>query len=293
MFRGSTVRHSNPQTLRELQPFMAALHVYNAGDEAFHRTKCRPAEAPVGHHASVVITVGIDVAAQPERTAGCWIRWDQGGGMVERVEQPLADDRLRLILADDSVDKIGIDVPLGWPTAFVSAIGAHHAGKPWPAATTSDLTRRVTDWHVQTATQQLPLSVSTDRIAYPAMRVAALLPVPTDRMGDGRIVEVYPAAALRRWGFPWQRYKRMKGLAALGELLTGLRQAAPWLYAEERWWSWFEGRDDAFDALMACLVARARARGLCDPIPSEHVEVARAEGWIALPKNDSLPDLPR
>jgi hypothetical protein len=35
-----------------------------------------------------------------------------------------------------------------------------------------------------------------------------------------------------------------------------------------RWWSWFEARDDAFDALVACLVARARA--LCDPIPSEH-----------------------
>src|SRR5438309_1954617 len=97
----------------------------------------------------VVITVGIDVAAQPERTAGCWIRWDNNVGTVEQVEQPLADDRLRSILVEDPVDKIGVDVPLGWPAAFVSAIGAHHAGKPWPAGTTSDLTRRVTDWHVR------------------------------------------------------------------------------------------------------------------------------------------------
>ena len=80
---------------------------------------------PVSHHAEVVITVGIDVAAQPERTAGCWIRWDNGAGTVEQVEQPLADDRLRSILADDSVNKVGIDVPLGWPTAFVAAIGAY------------------------------------------------------------------------------------------------------------------------------------------------------------------------
>jgi predicted nuclease with RNAse H fold len=246
---------------------------------------------PLSHHAEVVITVGIDVAAQPERTAGCWIRWDNGVGTVEQVEQPLADDRLRSILADDSVNKVGIDVPLGWPTAFVAAIGAYYAGKPWPAATTSDLIRRVTDWHVRQATQQLPLSLSTDRIAYPAMRIAALLPVPTDRTGEGRIVEVYPAAALRRWGLPWQQYKRTKGLTALGELLTGLRHAAPWLGAEKRWWSWFEARDDAFDALVASLVARASARGLCDPIPSEHVAVAQAEGWIALPKENSLPDL--
>jgi hypothetical protein len=240
-----------------------------------------------------MITVGIDVASRPERTAGCWIRWDNGVGTVEQVEQPLDDDRLRSILAEDSVDKVGIDVPLGWPTAFVRAIGAHHAGKPWRAYTTSDLTRRVTDWHVHRATQQLPLSVSTDRIAYPAMRVAALLSVPTDRTGEGRIVEVYPAAALRRWGFPWQQYKRTKGLAALGELLTGLRNAMPWLRAEKRWWSWCEERDDAFDALVACLVARARVRGLCDPIPLEHVAAAEAEGWIALPKEDSLPDLPK
>jgi hypothetical protein len=239
-----------------------------------------------------VITVGIDVAAQPERTAGCWIRWHKDGGTVERIEQPLDNDRLRSILAEDSVDKVGIDVPLGWPTAFVNAVGAYHAGKRWPVGPTDDLIRRVTDWHVYKETQQLPLSVSTDRIAYPAMRVAALLPVPIDRKGDGRIVEVYPAAALRRWGLPWQRYKRKKGLGELGEVLRGLRQKAPWLGAEQRWWSWLEGRDDAFDALIACLVARARACALCDPIPSKYLAAAGAEGWIALPKEDSLPDLP-
>jgi hypothetical protein len=85
----------------------------------------------------VVITVGIDVAAQPERTAACWIRWDNNVGTVEQVEQPLADDRLRSILVEDPVDKVGIDVPLGWPAAFVSAIGAHNAGKLWPAGTSA------------------------------------------------------------------------------------------------------------------------------------------------------------
>jgi hypothetical protein len=239
-----------------------------------------------------VITVGIDVASQPERTAACWIRWDGGLARVERVEQPLHDDRLRSIFAEDSAAKVGVDVPLGWPTAFVHAIGAHHAGEPWPGVPLTELTRRATDWRVHITSGQLPLSVSTDRIAYPTMRIAALLPVSTDRTGEGRIVEVYPAAALRSWSLPWQRYKRAPGLVALGELVTALRHAAPWLRAEEEWWSWFERRDDAFDALVASLVARARACDLCDPIPPEHHTVAQAEGWIAVPRNDSLSDLP-
>jgi hypothetical protein len=58
-----------------------------------------------------------------------------------------------------------------------------------------------------------------------------------------------------------------------------------------RWWSWFEARDDAFDALVACLVAAPAPVPSAIPSPSEHVGVAEAEGWIALPKKNSLPDL--
>jgi hypothetical protein len=64
---------------------------------------------------------------------------------------------------------------------------------------------------------QLPLSVSTDRIAYPAMRIARLLGAvagePVDRTGAGRIVEGYPAAALRVWGLP---HPRVQGCSRQG-----------------------------------------------------------------------------
>ena len=46
--------------------------------------------------------------------------------------------------------------------------------------------------------------------------------------------------------------------------------------------------DDAFDALVAALVARAVAAGLVEPIPGEERAAARKEGWIAVPREGSL-----
>jgi hypothetical protein len=58
-----------------------------------------------------------------------------------------------------------------------------------------------------------PLSVSADRIAHAAFRCAGLLArlaalgEPVDRAGSGVVVEVYPAAALRRLGLTHRGYK--------------------------------------------------------------------------------------
>ena len=46
--------------------------------------------------------------------------------------------------------------------------------------------------------------------------------------------------------------------------------------------------DDAFDALIAALVARSVHLNLVEPIPEEDLETASLEGWIALPLRDSL-----
>src|ERR1035441_8827786 len=73
-----------------------------------------------------VVSIGVDVASQPAGTAGCWVRWDVAGATIESVEHELDDRRLAAILAEP-VAKIGLDVPLGWPDAFVEAIGDHHA----------------------------------------------------------------------------------------------------------------------------------------------------------------------
>lgn len=41
--------------------------------------------------------------------------------------------------------------------------------------------------------------------------------------------------------------------------------------------------DDVFDELVSAWVAHLWASGRCHPVPSEHLEVARREGWIAVP----------
>lgn len=35
---------------------------------------------------------------------------------------------------DERADKVGIDVPFGWPDAFVSAVRGYGQFQPWPAS---------------------------------------------------------------------------------------------------------------------------------------------------------------
>lgn len=52
-----------------------------------------------------------------------------------------------------------------------------------------------------------------------------------------------------------------------------------------------EKSDDALDAVVAALVARAAATDQSEPIPRKHVAAAKREGWIALPRSGSLASL--
>ena len=118
----------------------------------------------------------------------------------------LADSDLLEFLEDESITKVGIDAPFGWPLEFVEALGIYSEKGEWPATEARLLTLRATDRWVRELTGRDPLSVSTDKISFTAMRCARLLTEygqrwePVDRSGAGRIVEVYPAAALRQWG---------------------------------------------------------------------------------------------
>jgi hypothetical protein len=106
-----------------------------------------------------------------------------------------------------------------------------------------------------------------------------------DRGGEGKLLEVYPAGALLRWGLPARGYKGEEGQPARRQLVGHLIEAAPWLAAHR---AALAESDHALDALLAALVARAAAEALTDPAPPEHAERARREGWIHLPKRDSL-----
>jgi hypothetical protein len=189
------------------------------------------------------------------------------------------------------VDILTIDAPLGWPVAFGAAIGSHQRRESWPAASSRELRYRRTDLHVQELTGIWPLSVSTDRIGIVAFRAARLLALlrPGEapiRDGSSGIIEVYPAAALQRWGLPFREYKRVEGLQTRRKILDKLGAIVRIELAG------FEGAildsDDALDAVFAGLVGIAKHEGLVEPIPKEGADAAAIEGWIWLPTGASL-----
>jgi predicted nuclease with RNAse H fold len=222
----------------------------------------------------VGITAGIDLAAQAKSTGICELRWVDGGAIVQRLGVGASDDEILEVIG--SADKVGIDVPLGWPIAFVKALASYGSGQGWVDAPTWALRLRATDRYVTAETGAIPLSVAADKIAAPAMRAASLaarIPDGLDRTGAGRICEVYPAAALRRWGFdPLEvngrsmklRYKGGPGhggpMRAL--LVAALRRiTSEWLFASDTDWSMCVAQDDALDALLCALIARVRSWG--------------------------------
>jgi predicted nuclease with RNAse H fold len=241
-----------------------------------------------------MITLGVDLAADPKRTALCWIRWKSG--TAEAYDAGCGADDEALLRSFKTADEVGIDAPFGWPDAFVEAVAAHHRGERWPTAGDKDLQYRATDREVHRLAKRWPLSVSSDRIGVTTMRAArifsemARLGSPVDRDGSGKLVEVYPAAALKRWGFNPEGYKgpenRGKRTRLLQEVETSTRS---WLRLSDSVREQCVESDDVLDALVAALVARAAATGHCEPIPPAMVATARREGWIHLPQSGSLP----
>ena len=157
-----------------------------------------------------MITVGVDLAASARNTAACEIHWYSDHAVVERVDTTV-DDAAFLALLETLPEsgRLGLDCPLGWPVAFVSAVRAHHDHAPWPARGRPDraeLVWRATDRWIRQRGGRWPLSVSTDRIGVTALRAAYLLDAceaaggTVDRSGvTGPLVEVYPAVARRLW----------------------------------------------------------------------------------------------
>ena len=125
-----------------------------------------------------MITAGIDLASQTANTASCLIVWSDDRARVEELVVGVDDDSILEVL--QKVDKLGIDVPLGWPIAFADAVAAHSRDGSWPSEYLHSDSRRYrlrcTDlWIWEHLSMPQPLSVSADRIAVPAMRAASLL----------------------------------------------------------------------------------------------------------------------
>jgi hypothetical protein len=242
-----------------------------------------------------MITLGIDLASRPELTGICEIAWESGRASVTEIRVDVNNTELKRSLGSARLDKIGIDIPLGWPDRFVAAITNHHAMEHWPESRTNELRYRATDEFVNQKLKTRVLSVSSDRIAIPAFRAARLLSevLPSiDRTGAGRVSEVYPAGALRRWGLTFEGYKGKKNFEVRRQLVEDLlHKTGGWLRLSDSDRNLCERDDNAFDAVVASLVSRAAACGLIDLVPSDLRERASREGWIALPLPESLDQL--
>jgi predicted nuclease with RNAse H fold len=239
-----------------------------------------------------MLTVGVDLAAEPVRTALAVVDWGTHGATVTELVRG-ADDRV-ILAAVTRAGKAGIDCPLGWPDAFVAMVADHQAGHVTvPCGLTGQQWRRqlawrVTDEAVRAETGLIPLSVAADRIGHAAMRCAGLLAElarqgqPVDRCGGGVVVEVYPAASLQRWGLPHRGYKQPRGAGALDALVDDLLAAAPWLDLGPCA-GLCRASHDATDAVIAALTARAAQKDLVTRPDERQRTSARSEGWIALP----------
>ncbi|MEA2467277.1 MAG: hypothetical protein QOJ57_1403 [Thermoleophilaceae bacterium] len=249
-------------------------------------------------------TYGIDLAAQDEKTAICRVRWSGKRAVAARPRTGATDDigdhdLARIIGADAWV---GIDAPFGWPADFVRAVTAYSHRGPWPDVTPDRLRYRLTDRLVRDELKLAPLSVSSDRIGVTAWRCARLMSLArpgataVDRSGGDRVVEVYPAAALVRWGFDRRGYKKSGASAqqvaqrkARERLLDTIDAACGWLEWEDGARDACVASDDALDALLCAFIARAAAIGSTRwPVAVAEREAAAAEGWIHVPEEGSL-----
>lgn len=288
---------------------------------------------------------GLDLSTDPRKAWWCELSWPQPGAPATVIELGQAhalgardDASLARILSErigefgpDAGRIAGIDAPVGWPQAFVDALQDWSSGAAPRLTKQPELRLRPTDRFIQETTGLTPMSVSTDRIGSTALLCADVLSSLAEaqgkdlldraRGGDG-IAEVYPAAALRLWsdgegrplaaaGYKTEPEARERLLGQLAEVVEiGESELEQMVLI-----------DDALDALLCALVARAAATrrtfSVDDPVragdlvpPSTRVadplaalearadraEALRAgaaafahrEGWIHAPRRSSL-----
>jgi predicted nuclease with RNAse H fold len=240
------------------------------------------------------VTLGVDLAAQAANTAICVIDWAR----PEVTAAALGVDDDPILSEATTAHRVAIDAPFGWPDDFVAFVDAHRAGNPARWSTKTERLRlRETDLAVEKLVGLTPLSVSTNLIGITAFRCARLLDrlaevlgQPVDRSGAGKVVEVYPAAALRRWGLPHRGYKKTEGRELLAELASQVMDRSA-VRVAPRHRSLIAERHDVFDAFVCALVARAADLRLTDRPAAEDMAVVRREGWIHVPGRDSLEQL--
>lgn len=228
-------------------------------------------------------TIGVDLAAQSTETAACVVDWGTKRNPKVRavsVQWPADDDYLvDLITKRLPQARVGIDCPFGWPTSFAVQLHRWSTGADWELEYSTKLRLRLTDRLVRRAVKgSKPASVSASWLGATAMHCARLLTkladsgVEIDRSGTtGRVVEVYPAVARRRW-------------AIVDGYATG-SWIPSWLEIEQADRAKITAPREGHcrDALLAALVARAATIGQTRRPSRRQKALANVEGWIHVP----------
>lgn len=233
-------------------------------------------------------TWGLDLSTTPANSAAVALRWDGRMASVDAVHEPLDANGIIELITRTGDEPWGVDVPFGWPDAFVALMADRHtqslpqsllpAKDDWAGWRTRTIAQRRTDafltHHEQVRTRPLPAAFqmlgSTAAMWVLVEADLATRGVEIDRSGlSGRVFETYPRAALAAWG---HRQQGKTDLAALEAHFQFLRVDARGRAAL--------GNDHACDALVCALVARARELGRTLGPPEGDLAAARREGWI-------------
>lgn len=277
-------------------PVSECIQRAEAGDTAPHRRQT-----------ARMRTLGLDLSVVDSKTWLASIEWADGRGTLVALLDGLSNSEIIDEARKRSpAEVVGIDCPFGWPRDFVELVRAHSEGTVDHHIADADnwrstRTKRVTDLLVQ-ATPGLkvnPLSVSSDKIGATAMRCATLLAEMTskglrvDRSGrEGIAVEVYPAASLNSWDLPFKGYKETKRRLAREALVNRLLDRAGWLSVGNEHREQLTRHDDALDAVVAALSARAARWDLATgPTDGAEAAAVSVEGWIWVPQPGSLEKL--
>jgi len=241
----------------------------------------------------------VDLSTDPKRTAICLLEWPGVARHARITHLAVGATDEAVVSAAAGALYIGIDAPFGWPKAWATAVAAYRPGDPFAAqGSPAELTRRYTDGWIAANVGIRPLPVAANLIGATAIRCARLVsalgrPVDTGvGVQPGSVSEVYPAAALKRWGQSFTLYKGRQWREARLALVAALIEAGLPVALTSAQRATLEASDDALDALIASLVARAVGLGLTDACPPEARESCRNEGWIRVPAaGTSLRDL--
>lgn len=236
-----------------------------------------------------MIVWGLDASADHSRFGYCACR--ESESRLELLDHGCLRSHSHLAelvaarLAQGERCLLGIDAPLGWPSAMATALPVHRAGMPI-GVRSDDLFTRYTDRAIRDRLGKRPLEIGAALIARTAVSALEALqairtatgesvPLLWDWNDANRIaaIEVYPAATLTAWGASLTGYKdRKSGSAARRAIADRLISVAPWLP------TLVEQPVDVFDAAVCAVAALDFLRG--DAIGPKDIELAQKEGWI-------------